>query len=193
MGPHPPPSSRRPASAAEHRALAHPLRLQILRHCLDAERTNKELADELGRDPATVLHHVRMLVDTGFLVAGEPRRGTRGSREKPYLATRLSWRLDIAPADAWGDVPVAVAEAYAAELRAATEMLGADAVVDGARLGIRLGAADLAELVARLRELREDFAARDTDDGEPISLFLAAHRRPGTARPGRARPGPARP
>src|SRR4051794_41652270 len=63
--------------------------------CWSEALTNKELAARLGRNPATVLHHVRTLVDTGFLVAQPPRRGTRGSREVPYRATGKSWLMDV--------------------------------------------------------------------------------------------------
>ena len=86
--------------ARRARALASPLRMRILRLCLHDARTNKELADELGVNPGTLLHHIRTLVDTGFLAAGEPRRGSRGAREVPYLATRRSWNSggdDISP------------------------------------------------------------------------------------------------
>ena len=77
---------------ADARALASTLRLRILRLCLDEPLTNREIAARLDRNPATVLHHVRTLVDRGFLAAQPVRRGTRGSREVPYLATRKSWR-----------------------------------------------------------------------------------------------------
>src|ERR1700712_1537085 len=85
---------RRPATEAEARALSSPTRLRILRLCLSEALTNKEIAARLGRNPATVLHHVRTLVDTGFLVAGPPRRGARGAREVPYRATGKSWLMD---------------------------------------------------------------------------------------------------
>ncbi len=86
---------RRPATEAEARALASVTRLRILRLCLSDALTNKEIAARLGRNPATVLHHVRTLVDTGFLVADPARRGTRGSREVPYRATGKSWLMDV--------------------------------------------------------------------------------------------------
>src|SRR5215475_395787 len=86
---------RRPATEAEARALASGLRLRILRLCLDRPLTNKEIAELLGKQPATTLHHVRTLVATGFLEAQEERRGTRGAREVPYLATGKSWVLDV--------------------------------------------------------------------------------------------------
>src|SRR3954454_16351248 len=79
-------------SDADARALASTLRLRILRLCLDEPMTNREIALRLDRNPATILHHVRTLTDRGFLAAQPVRRGTRGSREVPYLATRKSWR-----------------------------------------------------------------------------------------------------
>jgi DNA-binding transcriptional ArsR family regulator len=75
--------------------MASPIRLRILRLCLDGSLTNKQIAARLGRDPATVLYHVRRLVDTGFLVADPVRRGVRGSREVPYRATGKSWVLEV--------------------------------------------------------------------------------------------------
>src|SRR3954447_1484355 len=87
---------RRSATDAEARALASAVRLRILQLCLHQALTNKEIAARLGRNPATVLHHVRTLLDTGFLVADDERRGARGAREVPYRATRKSWLMDSA-------------------------------------------------------------------------------------------------
>ena len=162
------------ATAAEAKAMAHPLRLRILRLCLEEEMTNRELAVQLGKDPGTVLHHVRMLVDNGFLAAGEPRRGKRNSRERPYLATRKSWTLDFGDQDR-PSIDVAAAEAFAAEFREA----GPGASVTWSRLGVRLSAADKAELIERLEALVVDMESRDDPGGEPLSLYFAVHRRPG--------------
>src|SRR5258707_8984566 len=86
---------RRPATEEEARALASSLRLRILRLCLDRALTNKEIAARLDANPATTLHHVRKLVATGFLAPQEERRGARGAREVPYLATGKSWTMDV--------------------------------------------------------------------------------------------------
>src|SRR4029453_10106582 len=86
---------RRPATAAEAKALSHPLRMRILRLCLDQALTNKELAEWLDKDPGTVLHHVRTLVKTGFLIPDEVRQGAQGGVEKPYRATHRSWNLSL--------------------------------------------------------------------------------------------------
>ena len=75
---------------AAARALSSPLRMRALRLCRFDARTNKELADLLEVNPGTMLHHVRTLVDTGFLEAQPERAGAQGAREVPYLATGRS-------------------------------------------------------------------------------------------------------
>ena len=107
---------RRPATQQEMRALASPIRLRIMRLVLDQSLTNKEIADLLRLAPANTLHHVRTLVDAGFLVAEPVRRGSRGSRERPYRATRLSWSIDTADADPSGLVKRASLQAFLAEI-----------------------------------------------------------------------------
>src|ERR1043165_9354697 len=86
---------RRPATDAEAKALASGVRLRIIRLCLDRALTNKEIAERLDANAATVLHHVRTLVATRFLVPQEERRGPRGTREVPYLSTTKSWDLSL--------------------------------------------------------------------------------------------------
>ena len=84
-----------PADEARLRALSSPLRLRVLRLCAFESRTNKELAELLGVNPGTMLHHVRTLVQTGFLAAQPERIGAQGAREVPYRATGLSWRTPM--------------------------------------------------------------------------------------------------
>ena len=52
---------------------------------------HKEIAELLGLNPATSLHHVRTLLNTGFLEAEERARATGGAKEVPYRSTRMSW------------------------------------------------------------------------------------------------------
>jgi DNA-binding transcriptional ArsR family regulator len=160
---------RRAATDAERRALASGLRLRILRLTLDEALTNREIAQRLGRNPATTLHHVRTLVDTGFLVAGPVRRGTRGSREIPYRATRLSWALDFGD-DAGGQSRVMLAT-FLEEVRAAgVENLRA------ARLGLRLHPAEFEEFERRLQDLLDEYAARPpAEGGRAWSVFVGLH------------------
>src|SRR3954471_22982600 len=107
---------KREATTDEARALANPLRLRILRLCLDEALTNKQLADALGRDPGSTLHHVRMLVDTGFLEPTEVRQGTKGALEKPYRSTGKAWQLSVSAPDHRAGANLAVVDAFRDEL-----------------------------------------------------------------------------
>src|SRR4051794_6575983 len=84
-----------PEAEARMRALSSPLRLRVLRLCAFESRTNKELAELLDVNPGTMLHHVRTLVQTGYLAAQPERAGAQGAREIPYRATGLSWRTSM--------------------------------------------------------------------------------------------------
>lgn len=151
---------------ADVRALASVIRWRILRLCLDEPRTNKEIAARLRRDPGTVYHHVRTLVDRGYLAAQEERRGARGAREVPYLATRKTWRTEAGPM-----LNGLLVETFLEELGEADP-----ASVSLGRLGLRLDEAGRTELGRRIGELLQEFADRPPDpDGVPYSLFLAIH------------------
>lgn len=164
--------------------MGSPLRLRILRLCLDAPLTNKQIAQALGRDPATVLHHVRRLVRAGFLVPEEARRGIRGAREVPYRATGKSYTLDVVDPRQERANTAALVEAFVEDAR----RVGPENV-ESARLGLRLTPVEREELKQRLGELLDDFASR-TSDGEPWSLFVGLHRDDRPVSPGSTgRPG----
>ena len=151
---------------ADARALASVLRVRILRLCLDQAFTNKEIAARLGRDPGTTYHHVRTLAERGFLAAQPERRGPRGSREVPYLATGKSWRTPLGPSGFR-----VLVETFLEELGEADP-----ASVKASRLGVRLDAAGHAELMRRLIDVLQEYADRPPDpDGAPYSIFLAVH------------------
>jgi DNA-binding transcriptional ArsR family regulator len=162
--------ARRPADEAEAKAMASPLRLRILRIALHEPRTNKEIAEALGRNPASVLHHVRTLVDTGFLIEQPRRRGQRGSREVPYLTSGKSFYLEMGEA-----------HLFEGEDLLLTTFLGEvkelpPGALDSARLGFRLKAADRERLVGRIHEVLREIAATPSDpEGEPWSIYLGIH------------------
>ncbi len=162
--------ARRPADEAEAKALASPLRLRILRIALHEPRTNKEIAEALGRNPASVLHHVRTLVDTGFLIEQPRRRGQRGSRELPYLASGKSFYLEMGEAMQYGDQNLLVAT-FLEEVRGLPPGL-----LDSNRIGFRLKEADRVAVVDRFHALLKELAAMPSDpEGEPWSIFLGIH------------------
>ncbi len=63
------------------RALADPVRLQLVGLIAGGERCNAELAAELGISPATVSHHLKVLRSAGLL---------RERREPPFVYVELN-------------------------------------------------------------------------------------------------------
>ncbi len=173
----PDPGARRPPTAAEARALAHPTRLRILFACRDRALTNKDLAEQLGTTPGTIHYHLRPLVEEGFLRAEEPRPGPRGSQEQPYRSTGKSWQVE-------GDArsSTVLREVGAQEVMAAAE----EDLFSLTRLGLSLPEPELRDLVERLAEMLEDAKSRSLDldaaeareQGavERVAVFLAVHR-----------------
>jgi DNA-binding MarR family transcriptional regulator len=159
-------SPRRRATDEEARALASAFRMRILRVCLHEPHTNKEIAEILGRDPATTFHHVRRLQDTGFLEVLPVRRGTRGSRERPYRATGKSWRLETPAKDR------VLVEAFLDEIA-----LVPVESLDTARLGLRMSDELKEEFSTRMDELLNEFRVRAdaAGAGKAWSIFFALH------------------
>jgi hypothetical protein len=132
--------------------------------------TNKQIAQRLGRDPGTVLHHVRLLVRNGFLAPEPVRAGHRGALERPYRATGKSWRVRMLPNRGYA---VSVLDAVRDEVIEA----GEQAVIGAVRLGVRLKEADVMELRRRISLLGDEFEPRDDPAGEPVGLLALAYRR----------------
>jgi len=168
---------RRKATEAEAAALASGVRLRIIRLTSDEALTNKELAERLGRDPATTLHHVRKLVDTGFLVSQSPRRGNRGAKEIPYLSSGLSWALRFQGSGRERDLAEAMLAAYLSEI---AEVDVGD--LQQSRLVVRLDPDELEELHERMRDLLDEFQARadgrTPGDGKPrdkVAIYVTTY------------------
>ncbi len=161
------------ATAADLKALAHPLRMRILRICLYKPLTNKEIADELDLNPATALHHVRVLAKNGFLEAQAVRTGNAGALEKPYKTTSKSIGLAIPHLDDRLSVVVAGLDAARSELLAG----GGDGLIYNARLGLRLSEDDMDELTQRIQDLVAEYLKRPpAPDGQDVGFVSFLHK-----------------
>jgi DNA-binding transcriptional ArsR family regulator len=167
---------RRPATVREAKALAHPLRLRILRLCFERELTNKQLADRLDRDPGTVLYHVRQLLDAGMLEPVSVRAGDSGALEKPYRATGGTWWLD-GPLNGFdANTRFAPIAAFQEELQEA----GPKSVEWYERFVLHLSKEQAAELDNRLLEILDDYMRTDHErrDQPMVSGIVILHRPP---------------
>jgi DNA-binding transcriptional ArsR family regulator len=154
--------------AARERALNSPLRLRILRLCLHQSRTNKEIAELLEINPASSLHHVRILVRTGLLLTEERRKGKRGATEVPYIASKESWRTPLP------NVSPILIETFLQETRGLPP-----ADMEVWRLGVKFNAERRGEMLAKLKAVLEEYTELPPDDdGEATSLMIAHHRDP---------------
>jgi DNA-binding transcriptional ArsR family regulator len=108
------------------KALAHPLRLEILRHLGDRTASPSEIAAEIGAPLTNVSYHVRKLRALGLikLVKKTPKRGVI---EHYYSAKPRATVTD----EAWAETPDIVKEALAVS---ATKR-GAEGVVRAAGAG----------------------------------------------------------
>lgn len=171
---------RREASDAEVRALAHPVRLRILRLVRFEELTNAEIAARLELNPATTLHHVRILLKAGFIEETATRLGPNGITEKPYRDTKKSWTLNVGDATPMDKINAAGIDAFLAEVNetgAKIETL--------TRTSFNLDQNSIDELQTRLLALYDEYEKRSVAAGTPYALFSVIHRRP------RQRRGPA--
>jgi DNA-binding transcriptional ArsR family regulator len=114
------------------KALAHPLRIHILRILEDRTASPRELSDELGAKLPNVSYHVRFLERLGVLelVDTQPRRG---ALEHFY---RASGRLRVT-GKAWAQVPAIVKNAMVAATL--------DQIIDYVKAGAMIGGFDRAD------------------------------------------------
>lgn len=174
---------RRAATVEETKALAHPLRIRILRLCRGQELTNKQLAEELNADPGTVLHHVRVLVGAGFLEQGEVRSGRSGALEKPYRSTGASWWLDNPLGAFDADTRAEPIRAFAEEF----ERAGPQSLAHWATFVLHLSDEDLDELDRRIAQVLDEYVRTDEQrSGAPLysGMYLLHRRGPQDGRSG---------
>lgn len=153
------------------KALAHPLRQQILVALSERVASPSELAEELGEPLGNVSYHVRMLVDLGCieLVSTTPRRGALEHHYKavvrPFFddkaystfpsSTTRALRSD-ALQDIWTDVSGAAAAGTLDDQR--THIARHALTLD--EQGAGEISALLAETADRIQEIRKASAAR---------------------------------
>jgi DNA-binding transcriptional ArsR family regulator len=168
------PRSRRQATVLEAKALAHPLRIRMLRLCADQAMTNKQLADRLDIDPGTALYHVRLLVEAGLMTQEPVRTGASGALEKPYRSTGQTWWLDGPLAAEGPDASFAPIQAFQDELREA----GPASVQTFDRFLLHLSPDEVANLERRVLAILDEYVQTDCErlDQPALGGLFVLHR-----------------
>jgi DNA-binding transcriptional ArsR family regulator len=145
------------------KALAHPLRVQILSALEDRIASPSDLATELDAPLGNVSYHVRTLADLG-LVKLVKRRTRRGAVEHYYQARGRAQVTNRA----WAQVPGVVKQSMVAvALEQAVDLAGAAAAAGGfdhedsnlSRQTVTLDAEGFGELSAAVGRLHVELAA----------------------------------
>ncbi|MCC2313729.1 ArsR/SmtB family transcription factor [Cellulomonas xiejunii] len=179
----PPPAptpALRTSDPAVLRALAHPLRVEILDLLDDLrEATASEVAERTDQTVANCSFHLRCLEKAGFVERAEPR-----GREKPWRPVHPSRRLEPDPTDVASirDVASVAAVVVQREAARAADYFADPRAADPSRVRTtvltaqRLWATpdELEELASRVVALADAFEGRDEDPSlRPEGAVLA--------------------
>lgn len=165
---------------AEIRALAHPLRLDLLNYLMSAgPATASACARAVGDSPSNCSYHLRVLASHGFVIDDESTDG----RERPWRA--LVTGIQVAD-DGPGGAGAYAALALQREQRMARDFLARRHLLDPAwrdaaghaTYGLRISAAELAALGDQLDALIRPYIAatrdRAPDDAAIVQVSVQA-------------------
>ena len=151
------------ADPKQLKAMADPLRTQLIQLLRDRARSTQEIAEELGLPKGTVGHHLKVLEAAGLIRVVRTRK-VRAMTEKFYGRTaRLFLYQTEDPADG---------RAISANTlrHAANEVEQAPLVSGFGLVRARLAKKDFDRIDRRAKKLMEDFRAADTPGGKPWSM-----------------------
>lgn len=151
-----------PATDQAARALAHPMRMRILRRLNEGVASTVEISREFDESLGVVAYHVRKLADAGSIEVVR-RRQRRGATETFYRAADVPMFDD----EQWGQLPMSMRRQLQAQVLADI----ADHVQKAARSGgfdrddmhiswtpLELDEEGHSEVVAKLAELLDSLA-----------------------------------
>lgn len=151
------------ADPKQLKAMADPLRSQLIQLLRDRARSTQEIAEELEMPKGTIGHHLKVLEDAGLIKVVRTRK-VRAVTEKFYGRTA---RLFLYQTDDIEDNRAIAANS----LRQAAMEIDRSPIHSGFGLvRARLTKKDLCRLEKRLMKLHEDFRTADTPGGTPTSL-----------------------
>ena len=151
------------ADPKQLKAMADPLRTQLIQLLRDRARSTQDLSEEVGIPKGTVGHHLKVLEAAGLVRVVRTRK-VRAMTEKFYGRTaRLFLYQTEDPADGRAISAVTLRQA-------ASEVDLAPMVTGFGLVRARLTQKDIDRFERRAKKLMEDFRAADRAGGVPSSL-----------------------
>ncbi|HEV7907665.1 MAG TPA: helix-turn-helix domain-containing protein [Pseudonocardiaceae bacterium] len=175
------PQRKRISDVNRMRALAHPLRMAVLRHLMAVgPRTASECADEVGSTPSNCSWHLRQLAAFGLVEPAE----SANERDRPWRATQVG--LDFGELASDPVVREAQDSVIAVSLQDEAEMTRRfldhrndldDEWVSAARLDsyvVRVTPAELRELTKAMNEILRPYVAtvRPKSDDDALLAYV---------------------
>jgi DNA-binding transcriptional ArsR family regulator len=144
------------------RALAHPLRIDLLRVLGGAPKTATECAEATGESPQSCSYHLRTLAKYGFV---EPAKAPNG-KERPWRKVKsgVSWSADVDADAARALSTTFLAHDFRLLQRYVAEPDDAWPEPMYTQLTLRLSYAEAEELTSKLFDLFEPYFARNRHD-----------------------------
>jgi DNA-binding transcriptional ArsR family regulator len=151
------------ADPKQLKAMADPLRTQLIQLLRDRARSTQEIAEELGLPKGTVGHHLKVLEAAGLIRVVRTRK-VRAMTEKFYGRTA---RLFLYHAEDPADSRAISANTLR---QAASEVDQSPAVSGFGLIRARLTKKDIDRFDRRVKTLMQDFRTADTPGGKPWSM-----------------------
>jgi DNA-binding transcriptional ArsR family regulator len=166
------------------KAVADPLRVQILIETADAARTVKQIATKLGVPQTRLYYHVKVLEKHGF-IGVVSRRMVSGIEERSYKATATNWNVSAELLASVGKVGVlkAMFDLVATELDLALSSGGplpgepGSAVMALAYTTFYLDTDEAAEVRRRIENLMLEFGSAPDPNKTEYHALLSFYKR----------------
>lgn len=158
-----------------HKALADPLRIQLIEALFDKPRSARELADCTDLPADRLYYHLAQLESAGLIQISEYRRLDRGKVERIYAPATVEPPGDAATPEEITAFLNSVLDATKADIAAAHQAkdTGRRREVVVARSTVRLTDDALTRLRGRLDELFAEFSNNDAGDGVWTRVVIA--------------------
>jgi DNA-binding transcriptional ArsR family regulator len=164
-GPAPTRGARPKAWHGVHKALADPLRIQLVEWLMQQPRSARELAECAGLPADRLYYHLGQLEQAGLIEVAEYRRLARGKVERVYAPAETEPPGDDASPQETAAFLGSVLEATTMDITAAyqAKQAGRRREVDVTRAAVRLTDEALAELRGHLAQIAGRFAEPDAE------------------------------